>query len=173
MFSNNNNNWVSITLLKNLWIENRSSSRQSKSVHGLQTSLFIRDAFWLQTLVAVKLLRTAIWSGCAVRFDSKQTPFFQTDFRFRPAALQKFRFTWTKCNKVLLFPSKILSSVTCQCCHCPKLQSTKTLSTLESWQGFTEVTQYLKSGSTVSSSEQVAMIKFFFSTKIHFFSTSI
>ena len=39
-----------------------------------------------------KLLRAAIWSCCAVRFESEQTPFSRTGRRFRSTALQRVRF---------------------------------------------------------------------------------
>ena len=42
--------------------------------------------------IVSKLLRAAIWSCCAVPFESEQTPFPQTGCRFRPAALHRIRF---------------------------------------------------------------------------------
>ena len=55
---------------------------------------------WMQTLVAIrimpdivsKLLRFAIWSSCAVRFESEQTPFPWTGRCVRSGALYKIRF---------------------------------------------------------------------------------
>ena len=41
--------------------------------------------------IVSKLLRAAIWILCAVLFESKQTPFFRRDRRFRSAALLGIR----------------------------------------------------------------------------------
>ena len=70
---------------KKILIENRSSSCQRWSLHGFQTSHFICDQFgsklWLRSIqnhhgtpdIVSKLLRVAIWSRCAARFESEQT----------------------------------------------------------------------------------------------------
>ena len=56
---------------------------------------------WLQTMIAIDSKSrltsfpsfcAAIWSRCAVRLKSEQTPFPQIGRRFRPAALHRIRF---------------------------------------------------------------------------------
>ena len=55
------------------------------------------DRFRIMPEIVFKLLRTAIWSGCAVPLESEQTPCSQTDPRFRSAALH----IWS--NSLFLF----------------------------------------------------------------------
>ena len=50
---------------------------------GLQTSIAIDSE---SCHIVSKLLCAAIWSCCAVQFESEQTPFLRTGRRFRPAA---------------------------------------------------------------------------------------
>ena len=56
------------------------------------------DRFRITPYIVSKLLRAAICSRCAVRFESEQTPFPLAGSRFRPAAfsaLHRIRFgTW-------------------------------------------------------------------------------
>ena len=141
--------------------------------------------------IVSKLLRAAIWSRCAVRFESEQTPFPRTGRRYRPAALHrirfgtwgfvpmsyfnsetnewskdwakrwarlwlaatsrqfhrnfKFHFTW-KTNWLVAARYDVAISTK----YTYTLQSTKTVTYLT-----VELSQYNKSGSTFSSSEQV------------------
>ena len=77
-------------LLKNLQIENRSSSCQGWTVVAGHYVAFKKHSILLATDLAAnfgcyrfsitpdivsKLLRTAIWSRCAVQFKPEQTPF--------------------------------------------------------------------------------------------------
>ena len=50
------------------------------------------NRFRIMPDIVSKILRAAIWSRCAVRFESEQTPFPRTGRRFRPAALHRIRF---------------------------------------------------------------------------------
>ena len=58
----------------------------------LQSICHIWDPFRIAPYIVSKLLRAAILSRCAVRFESEQTPFTRTGRRFRPAALHRIRF---------------------------------------------------------------------------------
>ena len=77
----------------------KKSSRWS--LHGFQTSHFICYRFgckpWLDRFritpdIIPKLFCAAIWSRCAVRFESEQTPFPRTGRRLRSAALHRILF---------------------------------------------------------------------------------
>ena len=81
-------------------IENRSSSFEAgyyiafKHCISFATDLdanFGCDRFRITPDLVSKLLRAAIWSRCAVWFESEQTPFPQTGRQFRPAALHRIR----------------------------------------------------------------------------------
>ena len=126
--------------------------------------------------IVSKLLRAAIWSCCAVRFESEQTPFPRAGRRLRSAALHRIRFgtcgfvpmsyfysetnEWSKDWVKLL--ARLWSATTSRRFHrkfhitykkkwlvaALYLQSIKTFLTLE-------LSQYLKSGSIFSSSNPV------------------
>ena len=85
---------------RNLQIENRSSSCQRWSLHAFQTSHFICNRFgcklWLQLIQNharhhFHAFEPTIWSWCAVRVESEQTP-FPLSCLFRPAALHRIQF---------------------------------------------------------------------------------
>ena len=50
------------------------------------------NRFRITPVIVSKLLRAAIWSRCAVLFESEQMPFHRTGSQFRPAALYMIRF---------------------------------------------------------------------------------
>ena len=56
---------------------------------SLAAANFGCDRFRITPNIVSKLLRAAVWSRCAVRFESEQTPIPQTGRRFRPAALDR------------------------------------------------------------------------------------
>ena len=123
--------------------------------------------------IVSKLLRSAIWSCCAVWFESEQIPFLGQLRRFRPAALHRIRFgtccfvpmsyfysegnEWSK-DWAKWWPLLWLATASCHFhrnFHCTwkkkwlvktrNLQSIKTVLTLE-------LSQFCKSGSMFSSS---------------------
>ena len=133
------------------------------------------DRFRIMPDIMSKLLCAAIWSWCVVWFESEQTPFPRTGSRLRSAALHRILFgtccfvpmsyfysgtnewsqDWVKlccfgqqqllANSIgISFPNEKNSVVTAW-----YLQSIKTFLTVK-------LSQYSKSGSTFSSSEQVA-----------------
>ena len=50
------------------------------------------NRFRIMPDIVSKILRAAIWSRCAVRFESEQTPFPRAGRRLRSAALHRIRF---------------------------------------------------------------------------------
>ena len=98
-------------LLKYLQIENWTSSSQHWSQDGFQHSISFatnltanfgcyrfRITLMIPDVIS-KLLRTAIWSRCAVQFESEQTPFSRTGHWLRSAAL--YRIVLGTCGFVL------------------------------------------------------------------------
>ena len=59
---------------------------------AIQPANFDCDRFRIMLDIALKLLRAAIWSRCALLFESEQTPFPRAGRRFRSAALHRIRF---------------------------------------------------------------------------------
>ena len=136
------------------------------------------NRFRIMPDIVSKLLRAAIWSRCAVRFESEYTPFPRTRHRFRPAVLHRIRFGTCGFDPMSYFllrdqwlierlseamgaalvgnnfspiPSKFSFHMKKKkwLVAARNLQSIKTLLTLE-------LSQYRKSGSMFSSSEPVA-----------------
>ena len=125
--------------------------------------------------IVSKLLRATIWSSCAVQFESEQTPFPQTGLLLRFAALHRIQFgtccfvpmsyfysetnewsqDWAKLWALLWSATNshsihgtFISNEKTSFVTARYLQSIKTFLTVE-------LSQYSKSGNTVSSSEPV------------------
>ena len=170
---------------KNLQIENRTSSCQRWSLHRFQASHFICNRFgWnvgcnrirITPDIVSKLLCEAIWSRCAVLFESEQTPFPRTGRRCCFAQNSMWNMLFCSYVIILLRDQWLIERLsqamgaalvgdTSRQFHPSRkfnfswkkmwlvaaryLQSIKTFLTLE-------LSQYRKSGSMSSSSEPVA-----------------
>ena len=64
------------------------------------------NRFRITPEIVSKLLRAAIWSCCAVLFESEQTPFPGTSRRFRPDALHRIQFRTRSFVPMLYFYSE-------------------------------------------------------------------
>ena len=126
--------------------------------------------------IVSKLLHAAIWSSCAVQFESEQTPFPRIGHRLRSAALHRIRLGTWGFDPISYFYSETnewfqhwakqwawLQSATTSCLFSRKFHFTWKkiivaalhLERIKNFLTF-ELGQYRKSGSTCSSSKPVA-----------------